>query len=225
MKLKGLPQCTANERLIFDLLRDLTLFFFVFLRTDRRFPYFHMHIQKTWEKLFPVPKPRNGKGELWDCNLLTTHNYNWPPCSFCFGRKQLKIPTLLLPVYSSISASLPLVTECFFQQADKHYGTRGTLNHWWFIKHIEISIDQLLWPSDDLSLGGASLLRPPFTAPRCSLCTSLKAHTGPFSCCHQHRNHSKATGQSTHPKDLEVTALQGQQTWVSTWSKQAECFQ
>lgn len=65
----------------------------------------------------------------------------------------------------SISASLPLVVESFFQQADKHYGTSGSLNHWWFIKHIEINMDQLLWPSDDLSLWGGSLLRPPFAAP------------------------------------------------------------
>lgn len=67
---------------------------------------------------------------------------------------------------SPISASLPLVMERFFQQADKHYGTSGTLNHWWFTKHIEINMDQLLWPSDDLSLWSVSLLRPPLTALR-----------------------------------------------------------
>lgn len=65
---------------------------------------------------------------------------------------------------SPISASLPLVMERFFQQADKHYGTSGTLNHWWFTKHIEINMDQLLWPSDDLSVK-CLLTQAPFDCP------------------------------------------------------------
>lgn len=59
----------------------------------------------------------------------------------------------------------------------------------------------------------------------CTVCTSLETLTGTFSCCHQHRNHSKPRGQNTHPKDLEITALQGQQTRGSILSEQAECFQ
>lgn len=152
-----------------------------------------------------------------------THNYNWPTCSifffFFFCSKYLRTPIPLLPLCSPISASLPLVMESFFQQGDKHYGPSRTLNHWWFIKHIEIIMDQLLWPSDDLSLWGVSLLRPLLLPWDCSLCTSLKAHPGTFSCCHQHRNHSKPTGQNTHPKDLETTTLPGQQTRVSILSK------
>lgn len=58
----------------------------------------------------------------------------------------------------------------------------------------------------------------------CSLCTSLKAHTDTFSCCHQHRKHSKPTRQNTHPKALEMNCPTGT-TRVSVLSKQAECLQ
>lgn len=139
----------------------------------------------------------------------TTQNSNSSAASLC----------------SPISASLPLVMESFFQHVEEHYGTSGTLNHWWFIKHIGISMDQLLWPSDNLGLWGVSLLSRFLQPWDCSLCTSLKAHTGTFSCCHQHRNHSKPRGQKTHPKHLEITTLQGQQTRVSVLSEQPECFQ